>query len=79
MSPVTPVCPKHQKTMKFPASNIDQSTKVTLPGKEIENKFYYCADEKCMWRYSSELGDYFGADELPATHEKNGPPLSSRK
>jgi hypothetical protein len=66
--------------MRQSSSNIDQGEQLTLRGKKIENKFHYCEKADCEWRYSSALGDYFKADELPSSLPKSGlPPLSSRE
>jgi hypothetical protein len=67
MNRAKPVCPDHKTKMRYATSNRDQNTKLTFRGKEIENKFHYCGVEGCKWRFSSDLGDYFKADELPAS------------
>lgn len=67
----TPVCTEHKTEMAFPTS-IDLGNKVILRGKEIRNQFHYCGTNGCMWRYSSELGEYFRATEFPASHPLPG-------
>jgi len=79
MNPAKPVCPEHQTEMRYATENRDQGEKLTLRGKEVQNKFHYCGTEWCTWRYSSDLGDYFKADELPVSRPKNGLPPLSRK
>jgi hypothetical protein len=79
MNTSKPLCPDHQTEMLYATSNRDQITKLTFRGKEIENKFHYCETDGCLWRFSSDLGDYFRADELPTSQPKSGlPPLSQR-
>jgi hypothetical protein len=79
MNPAKPVCPEHKTAMRYSTMNIEQGRRLTLRGKQIENKFHYCRDDRCTWRYSSDLGDYFKADELPASQPTSGlPPLSRR-
>lgn len=79
MNPAKPECPEHKTEMRYAASNRDQSEKLTLRGKQIHSNFHYCGEEGCKWRYSFDLGDYFRADELPASQPKSGlPPLSRR-
>ena len=80
MNPTKPECPDHKTEMRYAASNFDQSEQIILRGKKIENKFYYCGEGTCDWRYSSDLGDYFKAEELPSSKPKSGlPPLTSRR
>jgi hypothetical protein len=73
MDKAKPMCPEHKTEMDFPTSNIDQSEKLILHGKEIQNMFYYCRE--CNWRYSSDLGEFFEATELPASPPKTSPRL----
>jgi hypothetical protein len=73
MNKFKPVCPEHKKEMAFPTTNIDQNEKLILHGKEIRNMFHYCRE--CNWRYSSDLGEYFEATELPVSRPKTSPRL----
>jgi hypothetical protein len=72
MTRQNPICPKHQTEMRYPSSNRDQNEQFTLRGKKIPNKFHFCAAQDCKWRFSSELSDYFEADELPQSHPGGG-------
>jgi len=73
MNKFKPVCPEHKTEMDFPTTNIDQHEKLIVRGKEIRNMFHYCRE--CNWRYSSDLGEYLEATELPASRPKISPRL----
>lgn len=57
MNPAKPECPNHKTEMRYSASNIDQSEQLIIRGKKVENKFHYCTEVGCEWRYSTDLGD----------------------
>jgi hypothetical protein len=71
-----PECPEHKTEMDFPTS-INHGEESILRGRPVPNKFHYC--QKCNWRYSSDLREYFEATELPACQPMVGPPLSKRR
>jgi hypothetical protein len=72
-----PKCPVHKTEMQFSTKNIDQGEIVILLGKVVRNQFYYCS--RCDYRYSSDLGGYFDAKDLPSSRVTDKGPLSQRK
>jgi hypothetical protein len=72
-----PKCPVHKTEMQFSTKNLDLGEIVILFGKGVRNQFYYCP--RCDYRYSSDLGGYFDAKDLPGSRVTDKGPLSQCK